>query len=464
MPQRKISEDTAIDTIADGDLIPIVDVSEPTAADQNKKSLASKLWEYNLAKLDAIGRREVLLANRTYYVRADGSDSNTGLVDSAGGAFLTGQKAIDTVAALDLSIYDVVIDIANATWTAPIVLKTLVGAGSVTLRGDTTTPANCIISTTSASCITGAAVRGNWKIEGFKLQTTTSGQCISLSDGTRLTATGLMEYGACASIHISLSNGSVFTATANYTISGNATNHWSAVNSIIDVSSVTITLSGTPAFSQFLNAQRVSYLRVFGITFSGSATGSRFNVITNSVVFTNNAGLTYFPGNSAGTIDSGGRYDSFDAIPGEAGSVIELKVRKTGIANNSATAVITVTVPNSTHNAAIFLEILAHLGIGTDASESSRCARGCVVLARTPDVDTVATVSTLESTQIATVSGGGTLTLAYSVSSISGASNATQTFTIRLTLVVTGTITNHIAVVFARLLNSAQDGVTMAAA
>ena len=147
-----------------------------------------------------------------------------------------------------------------------------------------------------------------------------------------------------------------------------------------------------------------------------------------------------------------------------AGSEHTLVVRKTGIANNSATAVITVTVPNAAHNAAIFLDILGHLGTGTDASESSRCATGSIVLARTAGVDTVAVASTLEAATIATVSGGGTLTLAYAVSAISGASSATQTFNITLTLVVTGTITDHTAVVSARLLNSAATGVTMAAA
>jgi len=162
-----------------------------------------------------------------------------------------------------------------------------------------------------------------------------------------------------------------------------------------------------------------------------------------------------------GAVGAGSRF--IGTAANAAGAQREIVVRKTGIADNTATSIITVTVPNSEHNAAIFLDILAHLGTGTDLSESSRCATGAIVLARKTGVDTVATAATLTTTQIATTSGGGTLTLAYGVSSITGASSATQTVDIQVTLVKTGTITDLTAVVSARLLNSLATGVTMAA-
>ena len=156
------------------------------------------------------------------------------------------------------------------------------------------------------------------------------------------------------------------------------------------------------------------------------------------------------------------------APSGMAGNISSLSGIKTGIANNTATGIIRVTVPNYYQNAAIELSLVAWLGTGTDISESTRYAFGSVVLARTTGVATVAAAAALASAQIATVGSGGTLTLAYGVSSISGAVGVTQTFDITVTLVVTGTITDHSCMFEARLLNGkgasgASPGVTIAA-
>lgn len=153
-----------------------------------------------------------------------------------------------------------------------------------------------------------------------------------------------------------------------------------------------------------------------------------------------------------------------DAAGGAATQKTEIIVKKTGIADNTATDILTVTVPNANHAAAIRLTLLATLGAGTDTFESSRAASGIVVLARQTGANVAATAIALTNAGIATVSGGGTLTLAYDLSSIVGAVGAVNTFTIRVTLVVTGTITNHQLVVLAEVINAEASGVTVAAA
>jgi hypothetical protein len=255
--------------------------------------------------------REKLTGNRTYYVRTDGSDSNTGLADSSGGAFLTIQKAVDTcLEGIDFAGYDVTIQVRSGTYTAGVTFAGRhTGSGTLTLVGDTTTPGNVIISTTSATAVNldnGASVI----LGGFKLQTTTSGNCISVLHLSYLQITGAMEYGACASVHISCQRESEIVISANYTISGGALIHWQG-NSVCIFVCVgrTITLTGTPAFSnQFAIATNVGVVVVSGNTFSGAATGTRYSVTINGVINTGGGGATYLPGDVAGAAATGGQY------------------------------------------------------------------------------------------------------------------------------------------------------------
>ena len=44
------------------------------------------------------------------------------------------------------------------------------------------------------------------------------------------------------------------------------------------------------------------------MTFNGSATGPYFQAVMNGTITVSGAGDTYFPGNSAGVINTGGQY------------------------------------------------------------------------------------------------------------------------------------------------------------
>lgn len=247
------------------------------------------------------GVREKLTAARTYYVRTDGSDSNTGLVDSAGGAFLTIQKAIDTVAELDVDGQSITIQVRDGTYTGANTLKSFVGNSTALITGNTSTPANVVISTTSANCFTGNGVRGNWQVQGMTLQTTTGGNCFSLDNYTTVVSGTGIVFGACAGIHILSQTAARFTVGADYTISGGASNHILTQDlGTYICQTKTITLTGTPAFTAFVNSRRFGEIIATGITFSGSATGSRYSVSNVGIIHTNGGGATYFPGDAAG--------------------------------------------------------------------------------------------------------------------------------------------------------------------
>ncbi|TPK18051.1 hypothetical protein [Mesorhizobium sp. B2-5-7] len=256
-----------------------------------------------------LARREVLTANRTYFVLTTGSDSNTGLVNSAGGAFASIQKAIDVASALDLSIYAVTIQCGTGTGgTTALNLKSFVGAGPITLQGDTVTPSNVTIAATSANPISAANVRGKWIVTGFKVTAATSGYGINVTSSQ--VDIGVIDFGACATAHINVEQGAIATFLNNYTISGASTRHWFVTSgALIQCVSKTVTLTGTPAFSSgFLIASNAGGALISGNTFTGSATGTRYVVSFNSWANVAGAGASYLPGNAAGSTATGGQY------------------------------------------------------------------------------------------------------------------------------------------------------------
>lgn len=252
--------------------------------------------------------REKLSAARTYYVRTTGSDAADGL--SAGSAFATIQKAIDTAAGLDLSIHDVTIDVGAGTYSAALTLKTLVGAGRGIVQG---AGATTIVSTASADCFKAQGILGRWKLANMKLQTTTSGHGISLNAfGCEVAYAGL-DFGAVAGSHVYVQAG-LAIAEGACTISGGAGRHLQTLGAgaQIDAGGGVHTLSGSPAFSSaFVDARRCSNIRALTTAFSGAAGAgtAKFYVDMNAVIFAADAGEAGLPGDTAGTKATGGQYD-----------------------------------------------------------------------------------------------------------------------------------------------------------
>lgn len=259
---------------------------------------------------DLVSKRESLTTSRTYYVRTDGSDSNTGLVNSSGGAFLTIQKAIDTSCALDCGTNTVTIQVGAGTYTAGITLKPFVGSGAMTLTGDTTTPSNVLLSVTGDNCITCNSGAGNWTVQGFKTVTTTSGFHVSVTNPGVSLSLGAWEFGAAATNYSHLfcsAPGSQIQLFANYSVTGGGSNtrHFNASSGglIAAIASITCTGSSSLTFGIFAIADRMGMIQVSNITFSGfaSVTGQRFVVQNVSFMYTGGGGASFFPGNSAGS-------------------------------------------------------------------------------------------------------------------------------------------------------------------
>jgi hypothetical protein len=255
--------------------------------------------------------REVLAADRTYYVRTDGDDDNDGLSNTSGGAFLTLQQALDVCATIDFNGFTVTIKLAGGTYTAGATIPVCVGqaaASNLIIDGNASSPGDVIVSTTSASVISAAGAGARVRVQNMELRTATAGYCLSATNGGYIEWSNI-RFGACAQAHILATNSGGCRCAGNYAIVGNAQNHFVVQNGFIECNGLACTLTGTPVFQYgFVSSSTNGIVRSFGMTWTGSATGARYGVTTGGGIQTFGAGANYFPGNSAGAATAPGWY------------------------------------------------------------------------------------------------------------------------------------------------------------
>ena len=259
-----------------------------------------------------LGVRETLTANRTYFVRTDGNDANNGLANTSGGAFLTIQRAVDVAASLDMSTFDVTIQVADGTYTSPTTLKKTLGSGTVIIQGNAGAPANVLISTTDATCFFASDMASVYTIRDLEMRTTTSGHGINV-EGPGLVQVTNIRCGPKASsgAHLRTVGTGTIKAIGSYTVSGGAGFHLLTgyLGNVILNFGITVTYAGTPAFAVAnVYTDALSYIQGSLTTQSGAATGTRFIATLNGVVNTGAGGVNFWPGSAAGSAIFGGQY------------------------------------------------------------------------------------------------------------------------------------------------------------
>lgn len=270
--------------------------------------------------------REILTANRTYYVRTDGDDANDGLTNNAGGAFATIQKAVDVVAAIDLSVYHVTIQVGAGSYTInDCVLPEVVGAATVDWGSDAATMRNRVnifgdIATPSNVSLTGHFVMdgGGYYIAGFTMIPMGLGYNIyyqnknvtNFIDQIRMVQNASYSHTAGFDVYA----GVVYVACwGTLEIVGGSNSYdyilYSAGSAYITVYGY-ITFTSTPVINTAFLWTDLGGIIEFGISgFTGTFTGKRFKADGSSYISTYNSGLTYIPGTIAGTATNGGLYD-----------------------------------------------------------------------------------------------------------------------------------------------------------
>lgn len=261
-------------------------------------------------------------------------------------------------------------------------------------------------------------------------------------DGTHIVNNPTVNTAAADNAYVTIGNTSALSAERALTGTANQiTVTDNGINSTVQLAlPQSIATTSTPSFTNVKHS---------------ALTSGRVALVTTDGALSDDADLTFTTDTLTTTkISVGG-------VSAAATSALTLVKKVTGIADNTATSILTLTIPNGNHAATVRLLLLSSNG-STDAFESSRTASGSVVVARTTGVNAVATASTIDATAIATVSGGATHTLSYDLSTVSGAVGATNTVDIRVTIDDSGNLGSNQLVCFAELLNAESSGVTIA--
>lgn len=255
-----------------------------------------------------------LSAPLTIYIdNVNGSDSNNGL--SAGSAFASYAKASAYLASsIDTNNQAVTIQAAaGQTWSNLFQLAGWVGGGAVTFDAG----GGSIVGSggSYALDVILESASNSFTVRNATFTCSGGGGGVVLgssSHGLVVLGAGL-TFGACpGGAQISI-DGPGRLLAGSYTITGGANWHLLATVGLIDFnnSAATITITGTPAFAgAFAQASSLGNIISF-VTWSGSATGTRWSAALNAVIQTNSTSCnSYFPGSANGVASEGGRCDT----------------------------------------------------------------------------------------------------------------------------------------------------------
>lgn len=215
--------------------------------------------------------------------------------------------------ALDFGVHNVTIQYGQTGTTHSFakgvtVTGAIVGAGTLSLLGDTTTPTNCVIAEPTSG--PGIATRNlaSIKVGGFSVAGKGGFGALDAGLGTQILIIGPMDYAATDSPggHQYAFGGVIVGSGFPCTISGGAAYHLfaqeagSRVANLGTVITFTASVTFGTAFANAANLAEISSGST--ITLNGKTiTGKKFTVSNGAMINTNGSGTSYFPGGTAGT-------------------------------------------------------------------------------------------------------------------------------------------------------------------
>ena len=297
-------------------------------ANSNQIQVANSTYSTIISPLGIATNREILTANVTYYIRTDGDDTSAGLANSAAGAWKTPKHAMEFIwNKIDFNGYRVDLRVNDGTYYAygewPYGVFIADGPfydssqyyqymphGSLYIIGNEASPNNVVLVTNPATwgeagfwCAYGASYHAS----GFKVLGNTvayleayTGDETWLGIGN-ITSNIARVFADVWSAELSLEG--------PITLTGNAPIFIRVYSGMADMGSKTLTFDNAESTGfAFLCAHDSSTIWAAGCTFVGTYNGKRYNANSMSRIYTNGAGESYLPGNTAGTLSTGAIY------------------------------------------------------------------------------------------------------------------------------------------------------------
>ncbi len=245
--------------------------------------------------------------NLTVYVSPSGNDANDGL--STFTAVATILKACQILHDGYFTRYNqtVIIQLADGTYTATTELLAVHGDGIVVIRGNSSNPANVLVTYGAGGNVLLFAMPCRYRLEHFTIRNTSAGTVASvlcrqkayveIGDG--------MIFGdntSSTSDHIIATDTGIVNVVGNYSIDGDCRFHYHAhYMGLIKANGITGTVTSSCSMTRFARAAVCGVIESIGSTYvnRNNVSTSAFNadIYENSVInVTGGTTANYFPG------------------------------------------------------------------------------------------------------------------------------------------------------------------------
>lgn len=247
-----------------------------------------------------------------YVNTSTGVDTNKGTSPSS--PFKTMQAAVlSAYINYNFNNNALIINCASGTYTNPVVLQGMpIGCTLISILGNVSSPASVVVNVANANAfiVTAGAIAA---ISGISITASgTSTQVIGLGYGV-IGQQGTVSianciFNSCTTLQIQSSIGAVITISSCTFTGSSGYGLYATGGGLLWGNGAALTFSSASYSGSTVNANLCGNVQLVGATFSGSATGARYNVTQNGIISTNSAGANFIPGSSAGISNTGGLY------------------------------------------------------------------------------------------------------------------------------------------------------------